>query len=125
MKKLLKIVKIFSIALIILIFLTGVYLIININYCANTLVITNYTYQTNEINTNLRYVFISDLHNKEFGENNCDLVNKIKDIKPDIIAVGGDMVTNDYVNDDVMKNVLTQFSEIAPTYCVLGNHELD
>ena len=125
MKKFLKIVKIFSVALIILIFLTGVYLIININYCANTLVITNYTYQTNEISTNLRYVFISDLHNKEFGENNCDLVNKIKDIKPDFITVGGDMVTNDYVNDEVMKNVLTQFSEIAPTYCVLGNHELD
>ena len=99
-------------------------MIINVIYCANTLMITNYSYQTNEIGTGLRYVFISDLHNKEFGENNCNLVTKIKDEKPDFIAVGGDMVTNDFVNDDVMKNLLTQLSDIAPTYCVLGNHEL-
>lgn len=125
MKNFFKSMKIVFLILIILLFLGGIFLLFNIYYCANTIVTTKYTYQTNEIDTNLRFVFISDLHNKEFGENNCNLVNKIKEIKPDFIAVGGDMVTNDYVNDDVMKNLLTQISDIAPTYCVLGNHELN
>lgn len=102
-----------------------IFLILNANYCANTIKISNYALNSDEINTNIRFVFLSDLHNKEFGKNNCDLIKKIQNENPDFIAVGGDMVTNDFLNDDVMKSVLTQLSEIAPTYCILGNHELE
>ncbi len=111
--------------LIIFIFLSSIFIVCNAFYCANTIKVSNYTLNTDEINTNARFVFISDLHNKEFGEKNCDLINKIKAEKPDFIAVGGDMVTRDYANNDSMKNILTQLAKIAPTYCILGNHELD
>lgn len=99
-------------------------LIANWIYCVNTVEIKNYSYTTDKLDTNLKFVFISDLHNKEYGTKNCDLVNKIKEQNPDFIAVGGDMATRYSSDIRVMKELLTQLAEIAPTYCVLGNHEL-
>lgn len=93
-------------------------------YCSNTLEVKNYTINSDKVNSQIRFVFISDLHCKEYGNKNSDLVAKIKEQNPDFIAVGGDMV-NKYSSDDhVMRELLPQLAEIAPTYCVLGNHEL-
>lgn len=93
-------------------------------YCSNTLEVRNYTINSDKINSQIRFVFISDLHCKEYGEKNTDLVAKNNEQNPDFIAVGGDMV-NKYSSDDhVMRELLPQLAEIAPTYCVLGNHEL-
>lgn len=92
--------------------------------CSNTLEIKNYSITTDKLDTKVKFVFISDLHNKEYGENNIDLISKIKEQSPDFIAVGGDMV-NKYSSDDrVMKELLPNLVQTAPTYCVLGNHEL-
>lgn len=92
--------------------------------CSNTLEIKNYSMTTDKLDTKVKFVFISDLHNKEYGENNIDLISKIKEQSPDFIAVGGDMV-NKYSSDDrVMKELLPNLVQTAPTYCVLGNHEL-
>lgn len=93
-------------------------------YCSNTIEIKNYSLSTDKINSQVRFVFISDLHCKEYGEKNTDLVAKINEHNPDFIAVGGDMV-NKYSSDDhVMRELLPQLAEIAPTFCILGNHEL-
>lgn len=83
---------------------------------------TEYNLKADNINGNLKIVFISDLHNKEYGENNKNLIEKIAKQNPDFIAVGGDMVTRTFVNDDNMKNILSKLSKIAPVYCCLGNH---
>lgn len=93
-------------------------------YCSNTLEIKNYSLSTDKINSQVRFVFISDLHCKEYGEKNSDLVAKIKEQNPDFIAVGGDMVNKYSADDHVMRELLPQLAEIAPTYCILGNHEL-
>ncbi len=102
-----------------------VLLITNAIYCNNTLEIKKYQLTTDKLNTNLHFVLISDQHNKEFGENNATLIEKIKEQNPDFIAVCGDMVTRGNTDDSVMKTFLSQISKIAPTYCVLGNHERD
>ena len=117
--------KKFKIIIISFIIIFVVCLLINGIYCTNTLEIKKYNYKTEKLNTKLRIVFISDLHNKEFGEKNRDLVNKIKEQSPDFIAVGGDMVTRYFDDDSVMEELFSQISDIAPTYCVLGNHERD
>lgn len=93
-------------------------------YCSNTLEIRHYTINSDKINSQVRFVFISDLHCKEYGEKNTDLVAKINEQKPDFITVGGDMVNKYSADDHVMRELLPQLAEIAPTYCVLGNHEL-
>ncbi len=111
--------------IIAIIFLIPILIICNAVYCSVHIDKTHYSIKTDKINTDLHFVFISDLHNKEFGKNNENLVEKIKQENPDFIAVGGDMVIRYFDDDSIMKELLTELSEIAPTYCVLGNHERD
>ena len=117
MKKALKIIALSVLTIAVVTVIYGL-------YCSNTLEIKNYTINSDKVNSQVRFVFISDLHCKEYGEKNADLVAKIKEQNPNFIAVGGDMV-NKYSSDEhVMRELLPQLAEIAPTYCVLGNHEL-
>ena len=82
-----------------------------------------YKVQSDKLTNHLRIVQLSDLHLREFGENNCDLVARIRALKPDIIAITGDM--NDKKSDDthVVTDLCAQLVEIAPVYYVPGNHE--
>ncbi len=116
MKKILKIIV--SAALI-----TLLLIVVNAIYCNNVLEAKNYNLTNSSVKKNIKIVLISDQHNHQFGKDDNRLVEKISEQKPDIIAVCGDMVTDSYANDDVMKNLLTKLVNIAPTYCCLGNHE--
>lgn len=101
------------------------FLVIYGNYCNNALTVTQYTVENNKNNATLRVALLSDLHGKDFGENNKALVDTVKSENPDIIALCGDMVSNDTENLDVLENLLRNLKQIAPTYFVYGNHELD
>lgn len=94
-------------------------------YCDNVIAVTNYTEKNNKNNAQLRFVVISDLHNKEYGEKNKDLIELVKKQKPDFIAVCGDMVNKGDESTVKMKEVLERLAKVAPTYCCVGNHELD
>ena len=65
----------FGIIIAVLLILFGV----NIWYSANVLTVNTYNINTDKLNNSVKFVLISDLHNKQFGENNIDLVNKIKE----------------------------------------------
>lgn len=82
-----------------------------------------YQISSNKILSNKRLVFISDLHMKEYGKDNDELVKTIEKLSPDLIIVGGDLVI--YGNKDYqsMLELCTRLSEIAPLYGVMGNHE--
>lgn len=94
-------------------------------YCDNTIAITNYCVNNTKNDAKLKFVVITDLHNKEYGEKNADLAELVKEQNPDFIAVCGDMVHRGDPDTTKMKDVLEKLSKIAPTYCCLGNHERD
>ena len=94
-------------------------------YCDNTIAITNYSVNNTKNDAKLKFVVITDLHNKEYGEKNADLAELVKEQNPDFIAVCGDMVNRSDPNTTKMKDVLKKLADIAPTYCCLGNHERD
>ena len=94
-------------------------------YCDNTIAITNYSVNNTKNDAKLKFVVITDLHNKEYGEKNADLAELVKEQNPDFIAVCGDMVNRGDPDTTKMKDVLEKLSKIAPTYCCLGNHERD
>lgn len=94
-------------------------------YCDNTIAITNYCVNNTKNDTKLKFVVITDLHNKEYGEKNADLAELVKEQNPDFIAVCGDMVNRGDPDTTKMKDVLKKLADIAPTYCCLGNHERD
>lgn len=66
---------------------------------------------------------ISDLHNAEFGENNEKLLSTIKEEKPDIIVITGDIVDSRKTNVQIARDFINNASKIAPVYYVTGNHE--
>lgn len=57
-----------------------------------------YQVQSDKLTSNVRVVQLSDLHLHEFGNHNADLIERITALKPDIIAITGDM--NDKLVDD-------------------------
>ena len=72
----------------------------------------------------LRIVQLSDLHNREFGENNARLYRAVEQAGPDVIFLTGDLV-DEYAEEPVpyARAVGRALSAIAPTYYVTGNHE--
>lgn len=69
-----------------------------------------------------RVVQLSDLHGKEFGEDNERLLAAVAALKPDLIAVTGDLI--DREEQLAMVPALARgLAAIAPTYYVTGNHE--
>ena len=69
-----------------------------------------------------RVVQISDLHGKEFGEDNKTLVERVAALEPDLIAITGDLV-DDPEQLSLIPPLGRALAAIAPTYYVTGNHE--
>lgn len=88
-------------------------------------VTTYYEIQTDKLkNVSFRIAFLSDLHGKEYGAENIDLINEIKKAEPDYILIGGDMlVGNKEVPSDDAAKFVEQLPQIAPVYYANGNHE--
>lgn len=70
----------------------------------------------------LRIVQLSDLHGREFGDGNENLLEKVKQLKPDVIAVTGDLI-DQASQMDMVPALARGLAAIAPTYYVTGNHE--
>lgn len=67
---------------------------------------------------------LSDIHCNKIGTSDLNFIRKIKKFNPDIIFITGD-VLDSYNNDmDIVHNILSQLSTIAPCYFTSGNHEL-
>ena len=69
-----------------------------------------------------RIAVISDLHGKEFGEGNEKLLDYVRDLDPDCIAVVGDLL-HEAAQLDMVPAVARGLAAVAPTYYVTGNHE--
>lgn len=70
-----------------------------------------------------KLIHISDLHNKEFGKEQKNLLRKIEKNNPDIILVTGDIIDRRKYNLDVAMMFIDKAITIAPIYYVSGNHE--
>ena len=92
----------------------------------NTLQKTFYQVKSNKVTDNIRVICIADQHLKEFGKDNENLVHEIDKLKPDIIALVGDMnVEQQPDNYASVINECLELNKIAPVYYSLGNHEID
>ncbi len=72
-----------------------------------------------------RLVFLTDLHDKEFGPDNERLLEAIREAKPDMVLIGGDMMVAKGVGDiSISLKLLKKLSEEFTVVCANGNHEL-
>ncbi len=92
----------------------------------NALTVTNYTSESQKPlpQDGLRIVQLSDLHSKQFGENQEHLLAEIRAQNPDLIVCTGDMADARRADLTPALEVAERLTEIAPTYFVSGNHEL-
>ncbi len=82
-----------------------------------------YQIQSDKLTSNMRIIQLSDLHLRQFGENNAELIQRITALKPDIIVITGDMNDKQVEDYTVVTDLCAALTEIAPVYYVPGNHE--
>ena len=70
-----------------------------------------------------RITQISDLHNKEFGKDNCRLLALAEAQMPDLIALTGDLTDSYHPNLEKALDTAERLTKLAPCYYVTGNHE--
>lgn len=116
-KRTLKIIIIIAVIILLMLFCT---------YQNQHLVVSYYSIENPKITDDLkgfRIVHLSDVHNASFGKDNERLVNNVKELKPDIIVITGDLCDSNHANVDVAINLVNQLVLLAPVYYVTGNHE--
>ncbi len=74
----------------------------------------------------LRIVHVSDFHSNCYGGKDGPLVRRIREARPDLLVMTGDIFDKDMGPDRVFQNVrdlMEGIAGICPIYYVLGNHE--
>ena len=76
---------------------------------------------------NVRLCFLSDLHEKQFGENNCELLEMIDKADPDLVLIGGDMAIvgrhPEKKRTEVTYRLCSELVKKYPVFYGNGNHE--
>ena len=89
-------------------------------------VVTEVTIESEKVTEPIKYVFFADLHESIFEEENRQLYDQIRDLDPDFILIGGDLIN--WTTEDARpyaKEVIQNLSAIADVYYGLGNHEVE
>lgn len=92
-------------------------------YQNNKISITNLKV-SGKVNNKIRIVQISDLHSKEFGQNNSTLYKIIMEQTPDIIVATGDLIDSNMKRLNEIIEFCSSLNKKAPVYYILGNNEI-
>ena len=109
--------------LLLLTLIAGAALFIYGRYTRTHYQVSFYQETSGKVSGNIRIAVISDLHNREYGENNAELISDLRALKPGLILFLGDLVIREQEDYQPMLNLVSALSGIAPCYGVLGNHE--
>ncbi|MDR2922939.1 MAG: metallophosphoesterase [Treponema sp.] len=104
----------------VLLMLAAVYIAISCNSISTKTY--NVTTPLLRAQSNIRIALISDLHSTIYGKDQSILINKVKNINPDLIVLSGD-IFDDVVPMTGTQLFLSGISGIAPVFYVTGNHE--
>ena len=99
---------------------------------SNRFVTVTYDIEAPKLKKDCKIVFLSDLHNKCYGSENKKLVEAIQKESPDLILIGGDLLTAKAKNNKKKKKkdtsghaieLLSALQGKYPIYYAYGNHE--
>ena len=110
---------------IIVLLLIGIMVERNLYQSKYSLNYSSYQITSDKINTPVRILQLTDLHNNEFGENNQELIDRVASQSPDLILITGDLLNSDESRTDIATNLISSLCDIAPIYISLGNHEVE
>ncbi|ONK24775.1 metallophosphoesterase [Siminovitchia sp. FSL H7-0308] len=72
----------------------------------------------------LTIVQLSDLHDATFGDKQNRLVEKVKNLHPDVIFITGDIVDSNRYDLENSLDLVRQLVTLSDVYYVTGNHEV-
>ena len=85
---------------------------------------TEYTVTDPRIKKPFRAVFLSDLHGKRFGRDNALLLQAIREGKPDLVLLGGDILTARPREDfSCAVSLVSELAKDFPVCYGVGKHE--
>lgn len=87
--------------------------------------VSEYKISDNRIKKDVKIVMLADLHNKEFGKRNSELIGKIKEISPDVVMIPGDMIVGKKgIEEDAAIDFLNDLGREFTVLISKGNHEM-
>lgn len=124
-KKNIRVLKLFLISLISVLIAVSI-AIIGCNYIGNrNFKETFYSVSSLKVNNKIRIIQISDMHNCLYGKENNKLVDRVQKLKPDLIIYTGDIIDSKAKSDDRVISLCKELSDIAPSYYIYGNNEVE
>lgn len=94
--------------------------------CKRNIEINRYVIESGNLPENFngyKIAQVSDLHNVQMGANNRRLLSALRDLKPDIIAITGDLIDSRKTDMATSLAFVKEAMQIAPCFFVAGNHE--
>lgn len=88
-------------------------------------VVTEVTVESSKITEPIRYMYIADLHENVYGKNNQQLYDIVKELNPDFILIGGDIINWTSLNDEYAVDVIGNLAALTDVYFSIGNHEIE
>ena len=90
----------------------------NLDQSKHSLSYSSYQIPSDKIDTPIRILQLTDLHNSEFGENNQELIDQITGQAPDLILVTGDLLNSDEPVTKIAENLISSLhkSNIYSTF---------
>lgn len=85
---------------------------------------TFYCVSSLKVNNNIRVVQISDLHNCTYGKDNETLIDRVANLKPDLIIYTGDCIDAKSGEIDDVITLCEELAKVAPSYYIFGNNEV-
>lgn len=124
-KKNIRVLKLFLISLIFVLIAASI-AIIGCNYIGNrNFKETFYSVSSLKVNNKIRIIQISDLHNCSYGKNNRKLVDRVKNLNPDLIIYTGDITDSGAKSNDRVISLCKELADVAPSYYIYGNNEVE
>lgn len=100
--------------------------ILGVNYIGNQqFKETFYCISSLKANNKIRVIQISDLHNATFGDDNSKLIDRVQKLEPDVIIYTGDCLDSHAESDEVVIELCAALAEIAPSFYIYGNNEVE
>lgn len=93
-------------------------------YDSNRFRTVHYEIKSDNLTKPFRIAFLSDLHGKQYGENNAKLLSAVSDLAPDAVLIGGDLLTARPGADfSCAVSLAKELASRYPLYYGNGNHE--
>lgn len=86
--------------------------------------VTSYEVKSEKLLSDKKIVFLTDLHNKEYDAGNKKMVTTIRNMQPDFVLVGGDMILGkDEEPIKIACELMAELTQFTTVYYANGNHE--